>query len=353
MTKLFIINDLHLGVTRSAGTTRESAAALSQWMLDQFQRLLDLAGGHDLLINGDLFDKCEVSREIEFKVLDMLSTWMVNNDANALILSAGNHDENRADHLPSSFRNLCRYLERFHEDQVFVVTDAPAYLPHSGGRRDACCVPHMPNQTLFDDALGSVLQDSRRPDVCFVHCNYDNFFAVQADHSLNISPEMAAKFGERGIQLVFAHEHNARDLGNVKIIGNQIPSSIADCLDPNPAKQYATLDQDGRLETHDFIRVADVYAEVDWRSDELPDRKFIRISGEAEYEEAAAVVQKVAEWRRSSDAFVIANAVKIGTLSTEINTSDVQAEGFDVWQELMKHLPEGLREFALEVKNHD
>lgn len=346
MSKLFIINDLHLGVTRSAGTTRESAAALSQWMLDQFQRLLDLAEGCDLLINGDLFDKCEVSREVEFQVFKMLGDWM-DNTCGCLILSAGNHDENLADHLPSSFRNLCKYMEAFRPYRVDAVVGHMLYVFHH-----SVVVPHMPNQTLFDKELEKVLNDSRQTRTCFVHCNYDNFFAVQADHSLNISPETAAKFKERGIQLVFAHEHNARDLGNVKIIGNQIPSSIADCLDPNPAKQYATLDQNGKLETHDFIRVSDVYGEVDWRVDALPDKQFIRVVGEAEYEEAAAVVQKIAEWRRSSDAFVISNAVKVGTLSTEIGTADVQAEGFDVWQELLKHLPENLREFALEVKNH-
>ena len=186
----------------------------------------------------------------------------------------------------------------------------------------------------------------------FLHCNFDNHFAAQTDHSLNLSAERAQQFAEKGVQLVLGHEHHGRHLGNVRIIGNQIPSSIADCLDPNKVKQYAVL-EDRELTLHDFMPVDDVFAEVDWQTDTLPDKQFIRVTGEAAYEQASEVVQRIAEWRKSSDAFVITNAVKVGSLDTQTALPDVQSASFDVWKMLLEKLPEDLREFAEEVRNHD
>ena len=60
MTKLTIINDTHLGVTRTSGTMKESAIQLQVWMLRQFDELLDQSRGSDLLINGDQIGRAHV-----------------------------------------------------------------------------------------------------------------------------------------------------------------------------------------------------------------------------------------------------------------------------------------------------
>lgn len=347
MTKLTIINDTHLGVTRTAGTTNTSATKLQSWMLRQFDSLLNQCQDSHLLINGDLFDKFEVDKGIEFCVYARLLVWLKENPRQVLFLSAGNHDLSKDSSRRSSFINLCKYLSisgcqdrvRIMEEGVNLITDGVAVIPH------------VPNQALLEANLEAALQIEGLHTL-FLHCNFDNHFAAQTDHSLNLSAERAQQFAERGIQLILGHEHHGRHLGNVRIIGNQIPSSIADCLDPNKVKQYAVLE--GReLTLHDFMPVEDVFAEVDWQTDTLPDKQFIRVTGEATYEQASEVVQRIAEWRKSSDAFVITNAVKVGSLDTQTALPDVQSASFDVWKMLLEKLPENLREFAEEVRNHD
>lgn len=100
-----------------------------------------------------------------------------------------------------------------------------SYLPEY----HTAIVCHLPNQALFDDAIESLFP---LPDLAYVclHCNYDNHFAQQSDHSLNLSAEVAQRFAQQHTHLIFAHEHQQRDFSHVHIIGNQIPSSIADCL---------------------------------------------------------------------------------------------------------------------------
>ena len=347
MTKLTIINDTHLGVTRTAGTTNTSASKLQSWMLRQFDLLLNQCQNSNLLVNGDLFDKFEVDKGIEFCVYARLLVWLKENPRQVLFLSAGNHDLSKDSSRRSSFINLCKYLSisgcqdrvRIMEEGVNLITDGVAVIPH------------VPNQELLEANLEAALQIEGLHTL-FLHCNFDNHFAAQTDHSLNLSAERAQQFAEKGIQLVLGHEHHGRHLGNVRIIGNQIPSSIADCLDPNKVKQYAVL-EGRKLTLHDFMPVEDVFTEVDWQTDTLPDKQFIRVTGDAAYEQASEVVQRIAEWRKSSDAFVITNAVKVGSLDTQTALPDVQSASFDVWKMLLEKLPEDLREFAEEVRNHD
>lgn len=347
MTKLTIINDTHLGVTRTAGTTNTSATKLQSWMLRQFDSLLNQCRDSNLLINGDLFDRFEVDKGIEFCVYARLLVWLKENPRQVLFLSAGNHDLSKDSSRRSSFINLCKYLSisgcqdrvRIMEEGVNLIIDGVAVIPH------------VPNQELLEANLEAALQIEGLHTL-FLHCNFDNHFAAQTDHSLNLSAERAQQFAEKGVQLVLGHEHHGRHLGNVRIIGNQIPSSVADCLDPNKVKQYAVLE--GReLTLHDFMPVEDVFAEVDWQTDTMPDKQFIRVTGEAAYEQASEVVQRIADWRKSSDAFVITNAVKVGTLDTQTALPDVQSASFDVWKMLLEKLPENLREFAEEVRNHE
>lgn len=347
MTKLTIINDTHLGVTRTAGTTHTSASKLRSWMLRHFDSLLNQCRDSNLLINGDLFDRFEVDKGIEFCVYARLLVWLKENPRQVLFLSAGNHDLSKDSSRRSSFINLCKYLSisgcqervRTMEEGVNLITDGVGVIPH------------VSNQELLEANLEAALQIEDLHTL-FLHCNFDNHFAAQTDHSLNLSAERAQQFDEKGVQLVLGHEHHGRHLGNVRIIGNQIPSSVADCLDPNKVKQYAVLE--GReLTLHDFMPVEDVFAEVDWQTDTLPDKQFIRVTGEATYEQASEVVQRIADWRKSSDAFVITNAVKVGTLDTQTALPDVQSASFDVWKMLLEKLPENLREFAEEVRNHE
>jgi hypothetical protein len=70
---------------------------------------------------------------------------------------------------------------------------------------------------------------------------------------------------------------------------------------------------------YDLVKIWDAatnYLELDWQvvragiGHEL-DQRFIRITGEATAEQAADVVNTVAKFRQVSDAFVVANSVKV------------------------------------------
>lgn len=339
---LTIINDTHLGVRRSAGTTKESQAALSGFILDKFDDLLTLADGGNLLINGDLFDRFEVDKLTEFEAFRMLSDWLRRNNSCRLFLAAGNHDLSRDSSRRSSFDNLCRYLQSFASAQV-VEINGELYCSDGWG-----VIPHMANQELFDAELEKALNTSIKH--LFLHCNYDNHFAAQTDHSLNLSAEQASKFAERGITLVLAHEHNKRRTGNVIIVGNQIATSVADCVHDEGSKQYAVL-YGGGLELKDFCPLPELYTAVDWQGDLPDDASFIRVEGEADYSQASEVVERIAEWRKTSQAFVITNAVRVGTMDTGHLSQDIRSEKFDIWQTLLSHLPEDLRTMAEELRN--
>lgn len=337
MNKLTIINDLHLGVKRQAGTTMESREALEKWTLSQFAKLL-LHIDTDLCILGDLFDGYNVSKRVEIQTFVLLKQWLDVHPERKLFMVAGNHDLSRDSRNLSSFENLCRYLSHDCE-QVTQVIGCTALIAQG-----VAAVSHMPNQTLFDEQIEALLQ---RDDLNFVllHCNYDNHFAAQADHSLNISADTAEKFAAKGVQLVFAHEHQQRDLHNVHVIGNQFPTSIADCLG-NDSKRFAVVDGD-ELVYVKWLDISEVYTETDWQSDDMPTTPFIRVSGTAAFEQAAEVVQRLADLRQTSDAFVITNAVKIEDLQTQ--SQDVSLETHDVVRLVEDELPESLRERFKEV----
>ena len=84
---LRVLNDVHLGANRSAGTTGPSKLALKRAMLAQFHALLP---NSDLMILGDLFDSYDVAISDLLDVHDVLSTWLAK--GHKLFLVPGNHD---------------------------------------------------------------------------------------------------------------------------------------------------------------------------------------------------------------------------------------------------------------------
>lgn len=341
---ILIINDTHLGVKRQTGTTQYSRQLLQEYMFDLFAELLNATEGRDLLILGDLFDSFNVAKAVEIKVFSMLKQWADGNPDNTLYLVAGNHDLSTDSANISSFENLCVYLREVVEDRVVEIRGG--YYRNGS----VAVVPHMPNQELFDAELDELLASDGIRYV-LLHCNYDNHFAKEADHSLNVSAERAAEFAAKGIQLVFAHEHKPRDVGNCRIIGNQIPSSIADCLD-NDIKRYATLDDNG-LSYHTFSFVNHFYREIDWRDVHRSTYKlFMRVTGTAEFHEAAEVLEALSEIRKlHPGAYVIGNAVKVGNVSFESDTSDV-LEGINIYKMVTDGVPKELSARLEEVTSY-
>lgn len=328
MQPLTILHDTHIGAERSAGTTPLTAWQLRQYLLEEFKALVENAQG-PILILGDLFDTGHVP------MADLLATWNILAShcfaGHELVLVQGNHDLEKTLTKLSSFQFLCKLLEGTYKNCVQVI-DQPTALP----RYDAYVVPHLANQDLFNAALAAV----PKCGYLMVHCNFNNNFAVESDHSLNMSVEQAAVAPVKHV--IFAHEHQAKTAinGKVYIAGNQFPSSISDCLG-NDAKYMTLLTKEGIKKIETWSRKGN-YAEQDWRSLTDSGEKFIRVVGDAVATEAADVVSAIAKFRNKSKALVITNAVKVeGAADGEqIQITLEQVKSFDVLSALLECLDE-------------
>lgn len=290
---MIVINDLHLGVARSAGTTPRSASELTDWTHEQFSKILSRVD-EDLLILGDLFDTYHVPLSSLLKTWKSLKDWL--RKGHTLYLVPGNHDLSTDSSKLSSFHFLGSLLETW--DNVIVCANAGHITA------DIYCIPHVPNQDLLNMELAKV----PKCKYLLVHANYDNNFAKESDHSLNISAEQCRELPAEYV--FFAHEHYSRTAmrGKVFIAGNQIPTSVSDCLHKVDKFMHRLADKPEALVTWE----AAGYVEIDWRQPEASEAQFVRFVGHCSNDEAAAMAEVVARYRKNSEAFVVSNAVRVG-----------------------------------------
>lgn len=308
--KTLIINDLHLGVQRQAGTTKESRLALENWMLQRFKYLLEMPH-HRLIILGDLFDQRNVDEHIMKEVIDILN-------GERCVLVLGNHD-----------------LQGGAEDHKM---SSAEFVGMIGGHDiiDTAClldgfyiIPHLHDQAEFDRAV------SQCPDntMMLTHCNIDSPW-THGDHSLNLSLAQIDDLYKRGIHVIAAHEHAQRDyMYNVTVIGNQFPSSIADCQS-GPKRCLI-------VEGKSFTSVPTWDATDYTTGIRASYHKFIEVTGEVEIAEYTGIVKKVSELRRNSDAFIIKNSVKVK--EREVVKVDQEVTHFNIIEMLMDAIPEKIR----------
>jgi metallophosphoesterase superfamily enzyme len=330
MMSLTILNDWHIGAVRTGGTTLATAYQLRLDLLSQFEETL-YGIDTDLMILGDLFDGPDISKADLLRTYQALWDWLERHVTARLYLVNGNHDLSKNSTNFSSFEFLAALLKSSWEARVTHITEG-TMTPHG------YVIPHVANQDLFNVELSKVPEC----DYLFVHCNYDNGFAAESDHSLNLSREQAEKLPVRHI--VFAHEHQARTEleGKVVVIGNQFPSSVSDCLN-NDFKCMLHLDDNGagrhlqqRIQTW---QAEGDFSEQDWR--ELVDTgRFIRVTGQASAAEASQVVNAIARFRSTAKALVITNAVKIEGVSDseQLVLSHEQVTNFNVREALREYL---------------
>jgi hypothetical protein len=336
---MLVLNDLHVGVNRSGGTTQQSQAALRNYLLDNLASILDKESG-PVVINGDLFDGFTVDTKEVVRVAHIFDTWLGTTQANKLHLVAGNHDYNpRGDKL-SSFHLLCYILNMVDYGQRFRTYDRGLAQISD----NVWCIPHMPNQELFNLEVAEAIQVGRLGQYLLLHCNYKNGFAESSDHSLNLSDDQVANLMRAGWTLLLGHEHIGYSLrgGRVVVAGNQFPSSIADCL--GNTEKFATRITDTGLQFERTWTAEGSYAEVDWRElTDLDGLQFIRVTGDATAAEAADVIKVVSRLRQTHDAYVIANAVKVEghAMSDEMTKTSIESiKSFDVVGSIMAELNE-------------
>ncbi len=205
------------------------------------------------------------------------------------------------------------------------------------------CIPHMPNQALFDSEIQNAVATQGNDRYLLLHCNYKNTFADHSDHSLNLSDDQVGALMEAGWTLIIGHEHIGYSLrgGRVLVVGNQFPSSVSDCLG-NETKHAVRLKYTGLEMVKTWSRDG-FYLEVDWRQIEGAGADFIRVTGEATSAEAAEVIKAISTLRQGSDAFVIGNAVKVAghDMSGEKAAESIEnLKAFDVMGAIMAELSE-------------
>jgi DNA repair exonuclease SbcCD nuclease subunit len=325
---LTVISDWHLGAVRSGGTTPATSAQLREDLLIKAEEILKNIDDGDLLVNGDLFDGPDIPRADMLRAVRMFSSWLECDPARRLALANGNHDLDKNSTRLSSFQFFAKLLCEMYPEQVVHITEGTFDKKH-----DAYVIPHVANQDLFNLELEKV-------PACrylFVHANYDNQFAVESDHSLNLSKAQAEALPVEYI--VFGHEHQARTElgGKVVIVGNQFPSSISDCLG-NTDKSLLVI-EDGRYTLHTTWQAEGDFSQQDWR--ELTDTgRFIRVTGTATAAEADKVVTTLGRFRREAQALVITNAVKIDGVEdgAEMALSHEEVTSFNVMEALLEYL---------------
>lgn len=340
---MIIINDIHLGTQRQAGTTPASQVALKQYLQDEFALLVERAAGQYLVINGDLFDGFSVDPGEVIQAHGTLSDHIQGGGTLALLM--GNHDASAKGDKTSSFHLLSHILKVQYPEQVQIVD-------HTCGLSllavDTYAIPHMLNNDLFDIEIDKACNAGVGKGFLLLHCNIMSPFAEKADHSLNLSEQQLDALTDAGWQIVVAHEHQMKSYqgGKCLIVGNQIPSSVSDCLNnKNNEKFYAKI-EDGKVELVKWLELDQVYAEINWQDIDtatLECKKFIRVTGDCTAEQAADMVGRVSKLRQASTAFVVSNNVKIEGVAQMEGLAELTSENlarFDVLGALLEELTE-------------
>lgn len=289
---MILLNDLHLDANRSAGTTPASAKALKEYSLNSFTNFLETVD-EDVIIVGDLMDTWQISLSTVLAVYRAFDKWLLK--GHRLIVQAANHDLS----TDSSRYGSLQFLMALFADRSNV-----QFVIHAGAwvAEGMYCVPHVANSDLFDMELAKVPEC----EVLFLHANLDNPWACSSDHSLNVTREQLDKLPAKLVY--FGHEHHARRLGKAFVGGVQWPTSVSDCLDKKDKFAYRiTGTAIEPIKTWDSAN----YAEIDWRNPAASDAQFIRFVGHCKPEEAADMANVIAGYRKSSEAFVVTNAVRV------------------------------------------
>lgn len=311
-----VISDLHLGVSRVGGTTAESAQALREYGHNQFRDLLLLAGAEGcdrVIINGDLADQYNLPLSEALGIYETMDQWLQQNPSKGIILACGNHDLSKDSTRLGTVEFVGALMGMKYFGRFTLVTKPERF-------DDIYIIPHVVNQDVFELELNRIPEGVK---YLLLHANLDNKFAADAEHSLNLDRSQAKDITARGITIVMGHEHQGREImkGKVVVVGNNFPSSVADCMPHGDGQKNGTkralIIEDG---AHHFVPTwtddgaEGWFARIDWR--ELKDveeegRGFVRVEGDASEAEAADVIKAISAFRQRSKSFVVTNAVKV------------------------------------------
>ena len=347
---MIVISDLHIGCTRQGGTTPQSQQALRDYVRANLVRILETTREDHVVVNGDLLDNFSIDVSEVIKTYEIFADWLHTSNGKLTLIS-GNHDASAKADRTSSFHLLAHFLQARFPDQVFVIDHTRGMTAVHG---NVWAISHCLNQDLFNLELEKAFVKPPEGSYLLLHANVKNTFSESSDHSLNINDEQLGNLMRAGWCVVVAHEHQQYELrgGRVIVVGNQVPTSISDCIGET-SKRAIIIDEDG----HRFIdtwQAADSYAEVDWQDLTDVDAQFIRVVGEASAEQAADVVKAISALRQRSSAFVVGNAVKIAGMAgiDDMATDSIESiKAFDVMAAIYAELNDNEIKIVKELVN--
>lgn len=332
---IVILNDTHIGASRQAGTTPQSQEDLREYIFDTFEHLvLEKYRGNHIIINGDLFDGFTVDERDFIRLFQILVESVENGTRFTFIM--GNHDANARGDKVSSFHMLTDIL--YSGWSQVRVDHRDGFI---GIAPDVYAISHCMNQELFNLELEKAAAVNGTGQFLLLHCNIKNHFAEEADHSLNLNDDQLSALMKAGWTIICGHEHQMRVMRNGRVIvpGNQIPTSVADWLGCDG--KYLVTIEDGKAEL--VTLQPNALAQVEWTAlaDTPANAPFVRVIGSATSEQASQVIDAIAALRRTHDAFVITNAVKIEGMVemdalAEMSMEDIT--NFNVLDALMEEL---------------
>jgi len=320
--KYLLLSDLHFHPDRRAGCTPASRVTLEDYLFDRLNHILKTVEHDKVIIAGDIFDKYSVSSKT------LLNAYQALKNEKAIIMR-GNHDSNS-----SKFGGEISSLELLGA----LLPDAHLVFHEPELVDDIYLIPHCFSQQVFEQYVN----DAPEEKLVFIHCNFSNSFTEHADHSLNLSQEMYRSLKDKNCQILLGHEHQPRDLENLYILGCTYPTSISDCLGGN--KRCLVYDSETKtFESIETWNCEEEYIEVPWQDIELTDHKFVRIVGDCEVVEYPSVARSIARLRKTSNAFIIANAVKVVVKEREVAERE-EITGFNILELLLGNVDEEFRE---------
>ena len=351
---MLFINDIHIAPNRTGGTTAVTQAMLLEYVHEQFEKLLDIETADGcVLIGGDLHDGFQIPNAALLRVYSAICARLESGAIRTLFMSRGNHDLAKDTSKLSSFDLLGALLTDAYPQRVVVIVE-PTLISWSEHASDqGWVIPHAPNNDIHDMWVEQV-RNEPAPFV-FLHCNFDNGMAAQSDHSLNITKEQCAGLEASGVKrIIFAHVHQQGTHPNgVLIVGNQFPCSVSDCLG-NTYKRALQIDG-GQISEVVTWQDKGSYFEVDWaKLDLIPeDAQFVRIKGEADDDQAAAVIEAISTLRKKHSAFVISNAVVVNGRALDVSSIEaaLQVDKFDVLEFLYSNLSADQVEYLKNLNN--
>ena len=192
--KTKVTTDYHVAVKRVGGTTPLSQENLRQYIRAALDHQLD---DNDHLIAGDLFSDFTVDTYELVETYKIFSTWL-SSYGRRLALVRGNHDFSIRGMAISSFDLLSTILTEQFPQQVTIASCVTYW-------KQFVLVPHLPNNDILTTELSNL--SSVTGKVVVFHANVNNFFAAEAQHSLNVTIEQVEDLVSRNNLVIFGHEH--------------------------------------------------------------------------------------------------------------------------------------------------